>query len=132
MKVRWTKDNLRLRITPGELKALEAGKPVFERFQFGKGLGWETAIIPSDTTTDLAWVQGVLQVTVSLEDCRRLSYPEVEGIYFQLASEPLIRYFVEKDIPCVHSRTPHAMEPISDTFVPPAEFKARKAMPQTD
>jgi hypothetical protein len=35
MKVKWTKDNLRLRITPGELEALEAGKPVLERLQFG-------------------------------------------------------------------------------------------------
>jgi hypothetical protein len=132
MKVRWTKASLRLRITPGELEALEAGKPVVERLQFGEGPGWEIAIIPSNAETDLVWVGGALQITLSLVDCGRLSSPEVEGVYFQRLIEPLIRYFVEKDFPCAHPRTPDAMEPISDTFVPPTEFEARKAIPHAD
>jgi hypothetical protein len=132
MKVRWTKVSLRLRITPGELEALEAGEPVVERLQFGEGQGWETAIIPSDATTDLACVGGTVQITLSLADCCRLSNPEVEGIYFQRAIEPLIRYFIEKDFPCAHLRAPDAMEPITDTFVPPTDFEARKAIPHAD
>jgi len=129
MKVRWTKVSLRLRITPGELEALEAGEPVVERLQFGEGQGWETAIIPSDATTDLACVGGTVQITLSLADCCRLSNPEVEGIYFQRAIEPLIRYFIEKDFPCAHLRAPDAMVPNTDTFVPPTDFEARKAIP---
>ncbi len=132
MKVRWAKDSLRLRITPGELDTLEAGKPVVERLQFGEGPGWETAIVPSDATTNLVWIKGALQVALSIADCHRLSVPETEGIYFQQESEPLIRYFIEKDFPCAHPRAPDAMEPISDTFVPPADFEARKATPQAD
>jgi hypothetical protein len=69
MKVRWTKVSLRLRITPGELEALEPGEPVVERLQFGEGQGWETAIIPSDAATDLACVGGTVQITLSLADC---------------------------------------------------------------
>src|SRR5258708_38004847 len=132
MKVRWTKVSLRLRITPGELEALEAGKPVVERLQFGEGSGWEIAIVPSDATTDLFWVGGTAQITLSLADCCRLSSPEVEGIYFRRTIEPSIRYFIEKDFPCAHQRVADAMEPISETFVPPTDFEARKAMPPAD
>ena len=67
MKVRWTKVSLRLRITPGELEALEAGEPVVERLQFGEGQGWETAIIPSDATTDLACVGGRCKLLCRLQ-----------------------------------------------------------------
>jgi hypothetical protein len=132
MKVRWTKVSLRLRITPGELEALKAGKPVVERLQFGEGPGWEIAIVPSDATTDLAWVVGTVQITLSPADCCRLSSREIEGVYFQRTIEPLIRYFIEKDFPCAHPRAPDAMEPISDTFVAPTDFEARKAIPQAD
>jgi hypothetical protein len=132
MKVRWTKVSLRLRITPGELEALEAGKPVLERLQFGEGSGWETLIIPSDAPTDLACVGGTVQITLSLADRCRLSSPEVEGIYFQRTIKPLIRYFIEKDFLCAHLRAPDAMEPISDTFVPPTDFEARKEIPHAD
>jgi hypothetical protein len=39
MKVRWTRDHLRLRITPRELEMILEGKPVIERFQLSGGPG---------------------------------------------------------------------------------------------
>jgi Family of unknown function (DUF7009) len=106
MKVRWTKVSLRLRITPGELEALEAGEPVVERLQFGEGQGWETAIIPSDATTDLACVGDTVQITLSLADCCRLSNPEVEGIYFQRGDRVLDSVFHRERLPLRSSTSP--------------------------
>jgi hypothetical protein len=85
MKVRWTKVSLRLRITTGELEALEAGEPVVERLQFGEGQGWETAIIPSDATTDLACVGGTVQITLSLADCWPSAHVRTEVLELQPA-----------------------------------------------
>jgi hypothetical protein len=46
-----------------------------------------------------------------------LQYPET----------PPIRYFVEKDFPCVHPRPVDAMGEPSETFAPPPGFGVRKA-----
>ena len=52
MKVRWTRDHLRLRITPSELEMILQGKPVTERFQFSGGPGWEAAVVPAERATE--------------------------------------------------------------------------------
>ena len=127
MKVRWTRDHLRLRITPSELEMILQGKPVTERFQLSGGPGWETAVVPTERATELVWAEGVLQVCLSSEDRHRLASPEAEGIYFDHAGDPPLHYFVEKDFPCAHARAGEAMEKPSETFKPPAGFEARKA-----
>ena len=127
MKVRWTRNHLRLRITPSELEMILEGKPVIERFQLSGGSGWETAVVPAERATELVWVEGVLQVCLSSEDCQRLASPEAEGVYFDHAGDLPLHYFVEKDFPCAHARAGDAMEKPSETFKPPAGFEARKA-----
>jgi len=106
MKVRWTRDHLRLRITPSELEMILEGKPVTERFQLSGGPGWETAVVPAERATELVWV---------------------EGVYFDRAGDPPLRYFVEKDFPCAHPRAGRRNETPSETFKPPAGFEAREA-----
>ncbi|MGA8657232.1 MAG: hypothetical protein WB586_13885 [Chthoniobacterales bacterium] len=127
MKVRWTHDNLRLRITPSELQSILDGKPVTERFQLSGEPGWKIAIVPAGSATELLWVEGVLRVRLSSEDRLRLASSDAEGVYFERAGDPALRYFVEKDFPCVHPRAADAMEKASDTFNPPPGFEARKA-----
>jgi hypothetical protein len=103
------------------------GKSVTERFQLSAGPGWETAVVPVERTTELVWVEGVLQVCLSSADRQRLASPEAEGIYFNHAGDTPLHYFVEKDFPCAHPRAGDAMEKLSETFKPPAGFEARKA-----
>jgi hypothetical protein len=38
----------------------------------------------------------------------------------------LIRYFIEKDFPCVHRRAADALESPSETFAPPSSFVSKK------
>ena len=127
MKIRWTRDHLRLRITPSELEMILEGKAVIECFQLSGGPGWETAIVPVEHETELVWVEGALHLCLSSEDCQRLAVPETEGVYFDRAGDPPLRYFVEKDFPCAHPRAADAMEKPSETFNPPPGFEARKA-----
>src|SRR5215207_9087810 len=92
MKVRWTGDSLRLRITPGELAALERGEPVSE---------------------------GLARVGLTDEDVRRLAAPEAEGVY---PHTPELRLLVEKDFPCAHPHAPEAREPATERFPPTPAF----------
>lgn len=127
MKVRWTKESLRLRITPSELQLILDGKPVGERFELSGGPGWEPAIVPGTDATELAWVGNVMQLNLSQADCQRLAAGDAEGVYFRREGSAPLRYFVEKDFPCAHPRVADAMETPGDTFNPPADFESRKA-----
>jgi hypothetical protein len=104
-----------------------AGKAVTECLRFSSEPGWETAIVPVEHATELVWVEGALQLCLSSEDRQRLALPETEGVYFDRAGDPPMRYFVEKDFPCAHPRAGDAMEKPSETFNPPPGFEARKA-----
>jgi|ERR1700730_9125287 hypothetical protein len=127
MKVRWTKESLRLRITPSELQMILDGKPVGERLELSGGPGWEAAIVSGANATELAWVGNVMQLNLSQADCQRLAARDAEGIYFRREGSASLRYFVEKDFPCAHPRVADAMETPADTFDPPADFESRKA-----
>jgi hypothetical protein len=57
----------------------------------------------------------------SREDREKLAVPETEGVYFTTnrPDRGLIRYFIEKDFPCIHPRAAEALEGPSETFAPP-------------
>jgi hypothetical protein len=116
MKVRWTRSSVRLRITPDELAALERGEPVEERM--GIPGGFVMRLEPADVTV-LDSSQGAVRFALSRADLGRLSAPETEGVYFQDG----LKYFVEKDFPCVHPRAPQTLEPKTGTFERPVEPK---------
>jgi uncharacterized protein DUF7009 len=127
MKVRWSQDSLRLRITPSELQIILDGNPVTERFRLSGGSGWEAAIVPVENATELVWNEGVFQLRLSGGDRERLASPEAEGVYFSSFGDQPLRYYVEKDFPCAHPRSADAMEKPGETFRPPPGFEARKA-----
>ena len=124
MKVRWTRDSLRLRITPAELAALERGEPIAEEVAFPGGGGWSVVLDPVAARTGVAWAGGVVRVGVAGPDLRRLSAPDAEGIY---PHAPELRLLVEKDFPCAHPHAPDAREPATERFAPSPAFLARKA-----
>jgi hypothetical protein len=79
----------------------------------------------------------VVHLLLSREDQKKLAYPEVQGVYFTTnrSGIGLIRYFIEKDFPCIHPRAADALEGPSETFAPPPGFvaKDREALtPSTD
>jgi hypothetical protein len=128
VKVRWKHDSLRLRITPSELENLLGGKQVSERFDLSDGPAWEIAICPNAEQTSLRNFGPVVHLLMSREDQKKLADPETQGIYFTIDRSGcgLIRYFIEKDFPCIHPRAADALEGPSETFAPPPGFVSKE------
>jgi hypothetical protein len=124
MKVRWTGESLRLRITPAELAALERGDTVSEGLAFPGGGAWSVRLDPTAETAGVAWVEGAVRVGLAPADVRRLAAPDAEGVY---PHTPRLRLLVEKDFPCAHPHVPDAREPETERFAPSDGFLARKA-----
>jgi len=114
--------SLRLRITPTELELLKRRQTVSEAL--AAAFGWFVSIEPNLNT--LLRVDGPnVAVCLSDADVALLAEPEREGVYFATDHDPVIRYFIEKDFPCVHPRPVETCEPQTETFRPPAGFKER-------
>ena len=128
MKVRWNRNSIRLRITPSEFEAIKAGEPVQEGITF-PGLHWNVTLRSSDGDTTLTADQHGVNFSLSETDRAALADPETEGVYFQLDQPTTLRYYVEKDFPCVHKPAPEAGEGATETFTPPSGFEARKLAP---
>src|SRR5579871_4043936 len=129
MKIRWTQGNVRFRITPSELAALEQGEALQEVLGVGETASWSAEIVPQSAATGIYMLPGRVRVTLSAVDGLRLAAPDVEGVYFQQQGEPGLRYYIEKDFPCAHPRATEANEPPTETFEAPAGFEARKSAP---
>ena len=126
MKVRWTPESIRLRITPSELDALSRETPVRTALPLPGGLTWRVAIVPEDGPTRLTSDGAEVRLHLGPADRRRLAQPDAEGVYFKTESEPPLRYFIEKDFPCAHPRLVDALEAAAETFPPTQEFEERK------
>lgn len=129
MKIRWTNHSLRLRITPSELEALERDEVVRAELVLpGGGLpggGWRAAVCPGEATS-IEMIEGEVRLFLSRADRDQLARPDQEGVYFQTSSPPALRYFIEKDFPCVHPRAAEILEPPGETFAAPPGFEQRK------
>lgn len=124
MKVRWTNDGLRLRITPRELAALERGDVVCEALWFAGGGGWTIALDPDGPSAGATWSAGIVRVELTPTHVRRLAAPDAEGVYAHTAD---MRLVVEKDFPCAHPHAPEAHEAETERFAPTAAYLERKA-----
>ena len=129
MKVRWNRGSIRLRITPMEFQAITQGEAVQETLAFPGSRLWNVTLRASDAETMLASDQNGVYFSLSETDRARLADPETEGVYFEMTEPAALRYFVEKDFPCVHKPAPEAGEGITETFTPPSGFEARKLAP---
>lgn len=123
MKVRWSQNSLRLRVTPRELATITRGEEVREELRFPGGAAWRVAV-RAGAQTALASEGNVVQVVLSPEDRECLAVPDAEGVYFQMPDG--LRYYVEKDFPCAHPRAAEALEPATETFAAPQGFEERK------
>jgi hypothetical protein len=127
MKIRWTQNSVRFRISPSELDALRRGETVTEWLPFPAGAGWTAVIAPGPSVTELQGRGGEVTLRLSFSDLERLAQPDSEGVYFSQEGAAAIQYYVEKDFPCVHPRVTEAQEPETETFPPPEDFADRKA-----
>jgi hypothetical protein len=125
MKVRWTSESVRFRITPGELGRLRAGESVSTRLRVPGG-SWEATVTPGGGPTALRGAgPGALTLHLAVSDLERLRDPDAEGVYFRPpGGEAPVRYFIEKDFPCAHPRPAEARED-AETFDPPPGFAER-------
>lgn len=128
MKVRWNRGSIRLRLTPTEFEDVKAGHSVQEGIAF-PGTHWNVTLRSSDGETVLTADQHGVYFSLSEADRAALADPEAEGVYFQMDQPATLRYYVEKDFPCVHKPAPEAGEGASETFAPPSGFEARKLAP---
>jgi len=126
VKIRWTRNSLRLRIEPRELLALQNGEPVIEELVIPGGASWSAEIRPRSPESTLGSNQGKLCFFLSEADLRKLSEPNAEGVYFNREDQNGLRYFIEKDFPCAHPQAAASREPATETFQPTAGFEARK------
>lgn len=122
MKVRWNNDSVRLRITPTEMAMIMGGDEVMEELCFPGGVAWRIAV-KAGAQTALASESDTAHIALSAEDLECLAAPDAEGVYFQAGG---LRYYIEKDFPCVHKRIDEALEPAMETFVAPRGFEERK------
>lgn len=122
MKVRWTNESLRLRITPSELSALERGETVVERVALPGG-GWAARLVPGAASLDVRWSSDAIVIGIPDADVTALMEPEREGVY---AHDGQVRLLIEKDYPCAHPHSREAEEPKTERFDPPHEFLARR------
>ncbi|HLV79831.1 MAG TPA: hypothetical protein VKT32_06090 [Chthonomonadaceae bacterium] len=125
MKIRWTGGSVRFRITPSEWEALQNGQTVQEELAVGDG--WRAAIYPGTAATSIELKAGELILHLSDADGKRLGAPDAEGVYFTQEGKQPLRYYIEKDFPCIHPRASQAQETPGETFSPTEKFKARKA-----
>lgn len=126
MKIRWTANSLRLRITPAELEALRRGEPISETLCLGDG-AWSVEA-QRDSVTALTMRGSHCRLTITPDALNRLLAPDAEGVYFQQEGPSTIHYLIEKDFPCSHPRASNAMEPPTETFAAPPDFAERKGM----
>ena len=124
MKVRWTDEALRLRLTPTELAALERGDSLGQRLEVAGGGGWEIRLVPTGAEFAATWDGGAIVVTVPPDEIARLAETDREGVY---AHQPGQRLLVEKDFPCAHPHSDEAREPQTEHFPATPRFLDRKA-----
>ncbi len=126
MKVRWTANSIRFRITPTELALLEEGLPIHAKLALPGG-EWQASALPHSPKTSLAMTGAALQMTLTRDDIAQLIVPTAEGIYFVTDNQHAVRYLVEKDFPCIHPHAGEAGETPTETFAAPPGFEERKA-----
>ncbi len=129
MKVRWSRDSLRLRITPTELARITRGEEVGEALRFPDGMSWRVAVL-AQAQTALISEGNAVHIGLSAGDRERLAAPDAQGVYFQTPDG--LRFYVEKDFPCAHPRAAEALEPMTETFAAPPGFEERKQETETE
>ena len=127
MKVRWTSESVRLRITPSELAGLERGEVQRQEIVFPGGNRWGVRVEPDGLPLGLRWVDGLVLIHLSGSDVERLAEPDREGIYLGASSPSGIRVLLEKDFPCAHPHSEEAAEPETERFSPVPAYVARKS-----
>ena len=109
MKVRWTENSLRLRITPPELEALRHRQVVIASLSVGI---WEVFLEAGPWDSQLLTRGAQIHVHLSMADLAALLEPSCEGVYLTRGD---FAYYVEKDFPCEHPRPAEvALEPASE------------------
>ncbi len=128
MKVRWTPESVRLRITPSELASLVHGNKIDTALSANGANGWSVSVSPGSTVTSYHFVESNLVVNLSTNDVEDLANETEVGIYFSGVSVPRsgMRLSIEKDLPCAHPRGTNELEPQTETFGAPKDFENRK------
>lgn len=133
MKVRWTTDSMRLRITPTELTELLCGRPLTCAMARHGTSPWSVTVVPGASITALRSEGSAVRLLLCRADIERLADGATEGVYFATPAGSGSRsfsYFVEKDFPCAHPHAEEAREPETERFAPTESYLQRKRRPE--
>ena len=120
MKIRWHRNELRYRVSPAELESLLRGGTVSEAIGDPNGLC--ASLAAADESAIDFPAPGHVRVALAPADRDTLARPDTEGVYL---GDAALRYYVEKDFPCLHPRATETVSPESETFAPTESFLAR-------
>ena len=123
MKIQWFTNNVRVRIKPAELEALQRNDAVREELRVPGSGHWSAELLPGASVTGLSIVSGALRISLTAADLVQLTKHDAEGVYFKHDG---VTYYVEKDFPCAHSGAGPAAESATGKFAPNDSFKKRK------
>ena len=123
MKIQWFSNNVRIRIKPAELEALQRTESVREELRVPGSGNWTAELLPGSATTGLTIENGALRIALTAADLVQLEKSDVEGVYFKHEG---VTYYVEKDFPCAHSSSGPATDQATGKFAPTESFKKRK------
>lgn len=126
MKVRWSAESLRLRITPTELATLVMGGELTTALALPGDPSWSVTVSTGADASDLVWAGRGFTVLLTDGDVARLADGDTEGVYFWTTGDRPIRYFIEKDFPCAHPHAQEACEPETERFTPTESYLRRK------
>jgi hypothetical protein len=127
MKVRWTGESLRLRITPTELAGLLMGSEVRVDLALPGGGGWSVSLSPGARVPALRSRGTHVELRIPAADVELLSEGDREGVYFTPAGGHRTRWYVEKDFPCAHPHAKEACESETERFTPTETYLRRKS-----
>jgi hypothetical protein len=128
MKVRWTSESLRLRITPTELATLLTGEVVRVDVLLPGGGGWSLRLTSGMPASTLRSDGTHVEACVTAADIELLADGGREGVYFPATPRHPVRWYVEKDFPCAHPHAKEACETETERFVPTESYLRRKTL----
>lgn len=112
MKVRWTHESLRVRITPAELDTLVRGGDLTTALG-----GWTVQMRRGGEVLGVQWDGPAVTVQIPGKDLETFADEARDGVY---AHQTGFRLLVEKDYPCRHPHPEEAREPATERFPWPA------------
>lgn len=126
MKLRFSNNSIRIRLSQSDVNAIKNGKTLAEKVGFGHisdDFTWMVRSSDRDQNVSVQYKNGQILVSIPTEQCRTWAESDSVGIYYdqEIDEDTNLKISIEKDFQCLHKR---AGEDESDNFPNPAAGKS--------